>query len=339
VPMLALGAVQGGAWLWVALAYLTVFSFLMDRIGSMVNLPVPQDSDAPEFPAADALSAALAAVQIALLPLAIWALAVNLSGVQVVVAWAAFGLYFGQIGNSNAHELIHRARKPLFWLGQWVFTLMLFGHHTSAHRLVHHVHVATPHDPNSARAGEGVYTFIPRAWIGSFRAGLAAERARDAARRGVNPYWIYVGGALGGLTLVWLWLGASGLAAYLALAAYVQAQILLSDYVQHYGLMRARRPDGRPEPVGPQHSWNGRQWFSSALMLNAPRHSDHHAHPARPYPALKLPDGAAILPGPLPAMVALALFPPIWRRIMDPRAARVRARASAAADAPDLTGK
>ena len=76
--------------------------------------------------------------------------------------------------------------------------------------------------------------------------------------------------------------------AFLVLAVYAQLQILLADYVQHYGLRRQTGADGRPEPVGDGHSWNTPHWFSSALMVNAPRHSDHHLHPTRPYPGLRL---------------------------------------------------
>ncbi len=46
----------------------------------------------------------------------------------------------------------------------------------------------------------------------------------------------------------------------LALAAYAQMQLLLSDYVQHYGLRRKTSENGKPEPVGPQHSWNAPAW-------------------------------------------------------------------------------
>ncbi len=100
---------------------------------------------------------------------------------------------------------------------------------------------------------------------------------------------------------------------------------MLSDYVQHYGLMRTEiRPPGKLEPVGPQHSWNAPHWFTTHLMLNAPpRHSDHHAHPARPYPALRLRDGEApMLPYSLPAMAALALVPKLWQRVMGGRELR-----------------
>jgi alkane 1-monooxygenase len=72
--------------------------------------------------------------------------------------------------------------------------------------------------------------------------------------------------------------------------------------------------------VGPRHSWNAPHWFSSAMMVNAPRHSDHHAHPARPYPALRLPDAqtAPMLPWPLPMACTIALMPSLWKRAIRP---------------------
>ena len=116
-------------------------------------------------------------------------------------------------------------------------------------------------------------------------------------------------------------------AVWLALSLHAQSQLLLSDYVQHYGLMRRTLPDGRLEPVADRHSWNAPHWFSAGMMLNAPRHSDHHAHPARPYPALRLPapDAAPHLPWPLPVCCLVALVPPLWRRMIHPRLAPWRA--------------
>ncbi|WP_333828970.1 alkane 1-monooxygenase [Pararhodobacter sp.] len=321
--LLALGALFGGGWLLAALIHVTLFAFLMDRLVAIVP------SEGAEFPAGDGLLVALGLSQLALLPLGVWALTTQLSGTQWLAGFAAFGLWLGQIGNSAAHELIHRRSRALYQLGRWMFTAILFGHHTSSHRLVHHPHVASPADPNSPRRGQSYYGFLPRAWIGSFRAGLAAERAllaRQAqGRRRLNPYVVHVGGALAFMALAFATLGWKGLAVYLALAFHAQSQILMSDYVQHYGLRRQRRADGRLEPVSAAHSWNGGQWFSAAMMLNAPRHSDHHAHPARPYPQLRLPEGAPMLPAPLPAMALVALVPPLWRRVMDPRVDEVQA--------------
>lgn len=324
VPLLAAAAVFGGWWAVLALAYLTVFTFALDQL---VPLVTGNAAEGSEFPAADKLSTALAIAHFGLLPLGTWAVAGggDLSGAERIACFLSFGLFFGQVSNSNAHELIHRARRPLFELGKWVYISLLFGHHTSAHRLVHHVHVATDDDPNTAWRGESFYDFAPRAWVGSFVAGLEAENARNSDRPlWRHPYVAYIGGGLACVVAVTLAFGGAGLLAYLALCAHAQAQLLLSDYVQHYGLYRHTQADGRAEPVGAQHSWNAPHWFSGYLMLHAPRHSDHHAHPARSYPALRLPEKetAPTLPYSLPAMATLALFPSRWRRVMDKRASR-----------------
>ncbi len=100
------------------------------------------------------------------------------------------------------------------------------------------------------------------------------------------------------------------------------------SYVQHYGLRRHKLPDGKTEPIGPRHSWNTGAWYSAAMMLNAPRHSDHHLRPARAFPALEIaPDTMPMLPRSLPVMGVIALVPPIWRRVMDARVARWQERA------------
>lgn len=73
--------------------------------------------------------------------------------------------------------------------------------------------------------------------------------------------------------------GIAGLVGYIAMCLYTQIQILMSDYVQHYGLRRAVLDSGALEPVGPGLAWNAPHRFFSALTLNVPRHSDHHMSP------------------------------------------------------------
>lgn len=327
VPMLAGAALWGGGWGVAALGYLTVLSYALDALIAATG----NADDGVEFPAADALSVTLALAHLALLPLGVAAVAgaTGLTGAERVLAFFGFGLFFGQVSNSNAHELIHRGGRGLYRLGVAVFVSLLFGHHASAHRLVHHRHVATAADPNSARAGEGFYRFALRAWAGSFREGLRAENALRArgTRRGLHPYAVYLGGALACLAGAALTFGLPGVLALAGLGAYAQVQLLLSDYVQHYGLAR-RITDGRAEPVGPAHSWDAPQPFSGWLMLHAPRHADHHLHPGRAYPALRLDRGTTpMLPRSLPLMAALALVPPLWRRVMDRRLAKWQAAA------------
>lgn len=326
LPPLALllaGALWGGWWAALALLWLTLIAAGLDQ------LLTPPRQAARHSDAADLLSVVLAVGHLSLLVLATRAFGdPTRSTGETVTLLLASGSFLGQISHPNAHELIHRAPRALRRLGATVYVSMLFGHHVSAHRLVHHSHVGTPEDPNTPRPGENFWAFLPRAWIGSFRAGLAAERRRDARRRGVNPYVWYVAGAGISIALA-LWIGGTGgVLGYVALAAFAHLQILLSDYIQHYGLSRRRLPDGRWEPVAPHHSWNAPQGFTSYLMVNAPAHSDHHMHPDTPYDALTVPGGAPVLPWSMPIMAMLATMPRHWRRIMDKRAARAMERAA-----------
>ncbi|RKF13413.1 alkane 1-monooxygenase [Roseovarius spongiae] len=323
--LIAFGALQGGWAAALGLLYMTALVALMDRL--IARAAINSDPEA-EFPGSDALLAALGVAHFALLALVLWTVA-GASGLHALPRAAigiACGLVFGQISHPVAHELIHKRPRALRLLGRLVYTSLLTGHHASAHLRVHHVHVATAKDPNSPPMGTGFYRFALSAAPGSFRAGLAAESAmltRGGKPRWRHPYLLYVGGGMAMIAGVALLAGWRGLMVYIALCLYAQMQILLSDYVQHYGLSRRTRTDGAPEPVGPQHSWNAPHWFSSAVTLNAPRHSDHHVTPSRAYPALQLDaERMPMLPRPLPVMAAVALVPPLWRRMMDARARR-----------------
>ncbi len=323
VGLIVFGVWAGGPWLWAGFLYMVVLVALLDQLIPYVAGNAPEEA---EFPAADAVLVAVGLSVVALMPLAVLGIASDhLRTGEKILLFLGTSYFLGHVGHPAAHELIHRPGRALYRLGVLVYAIMLFGHHASAHRLVHHVAVATPADPNSARAGESFWRFAPRAWIGGFRAGKAAEDALRARRKGgagVHPYVWYLGIGAACLMLAALIGGPLGALVWLLLAAHAQMQQLLGDYVQHYGLARARLPDGRYEPVGPRHSWNTPHWFSSALMLNAPRHSDHHAHPSRPYPALRLDADTPMLPWPLPVACVLAMVPRLWHRRMRPHLKR-----------------
>lgn len=316
--LLALAVGLGGGWIWLALVWMALASVVLDSLIPWVA-PETAGETEEEFPAADLLLTLLGLGALAALPVLVLAVAAPGDLLPRLALFLAGGLWFGQVAHPAAHELIHRPGRFPFGLGVAVYTVLLFGHHASAHRLVHHRHVASDADPNSARAGEGFYRFLLRAWPGSIRAGLAAERA---LRGHAGPYRVYALGALAGLACGYVLAGWAGLLVWLAFGLHFGAQVLLSDYVQHYGLRRAITGP-RLEPVGMAHSWNAPHWFSSAMMLNAPRHSDHHAHPSLPYPSLRLAEGAPVLLWPLPVACLVALCPPLWRRRMKPALARI----------------
>ena len=235
-------------------------------------------------------------------------------------AWVMFlatGLYLGQVSNSAAHELIHRAARFPRAIGRWAYVSMLFGHHASAHPKVHHRHVATPLDPNSARRGESLYAFLPKAWMGSFRRGLSAEadelrRSGHGAVSFRNPYWLYGIGSFAVLLASYALAGEPGVAVHIALACWATIQLLAADYVQHYGLTRRKTSAGY-DPIGVQHSWNAPKIASTLLMHQAPIHSTHHLG----RPPTDTAESQPNLPYSLPAMVTLAFFPQTFRRVMD----------------------
>ncbi len=325
VPMFALAAASplgfvvlaclwGGVWVWLALLWMAGAVVVLDLAVPLVA----GAQDEAEFPGSDLLLVGLASGALLALPMLVWATA-GPSGLGLGGRGALFvagGLWYGQVAHPAAHELIHRSGRGMAWLGQAVYAALIFGHHASAHRLVHHRFVATGADPNSARVGEGYYRFLGRAWLGSLRAGWRAERALRRGT-GISPYCAYGLGAGLALALGYGLSGWTGVLVWAALGFHFGAQVLLSDYVQHYGLER-RSTAGRLEPVAAGHSWNAPHLFSGALMLNAPRHSDHHAHPSRPYPALRLGDDMPILPWPLPLACLVALCPPYWHWRMRP---------------------
>ena len=102
-------------------------------------------------------------------------------------------------------------------------------------------------------------------------------------------------------------------------AAYGGSLLEVVNYIEHYGLCRQRRQDGEYERCQPQHSWNSNHIVTNVFLFHLQRHSDHHAHPTRPYQALRHFDEAPQLPSGYASMILLAYFPPVWFWLMNPK--------------------
>ncbi|MGR3616838.1 MAG: alkane 1-monooxygenase [Paracoccaceae bacterium] len=317
--LIMLACVFGGTLPVLAFGYVAFCVAILGLLGRSRN---GQPGHPTNEGAADALLITLSLAHVLILGATLYA-APSFGLFPAVCLILSTSLFLGQVSHPNAHELIHHRNKGMRRLGVFIYSTMLFGHHASAHPLIHHVHVATELDPNSARMGEGFYRFVLRASYGSFRAGLAAETRRRRGHDGLHPYIVYL--LIGGLSVATAagLQGIYGVLTLVAICLYAQMQIYLADYVQQYGLIRAAK-NGKPEPVGLQHSWNAPNWYSSAMMLNAPRHSDHHLNPAKRYPELNLTTKIPTLPRSLPVMAVIAMVPPLWKEIMNPRVHTVR---------------
>ena len=97
------------------------------------------------------------------------------------------------------------------------------------------------------------------------------------------------------------------------------------NYLEHYGMLRQRTgPDGtgRYERVDPRHSWNSNNLATNVLLYHLQRHSDHHANPTRRYQTLRDFEESPVLPTGYAGLILLALMPPLWFRVMNPRVLR-----------------
>jgi alkane 1-monooxygenase len=115
------------------------------------------------------------------------------------------------------------------------------------------------------------------------------------------------------------WFGPSVLPWLVLQAVLGFALLEVVNYIEHYGLLRDRRPDGRYERCRPEHSWNASNVVSNLLLFQLQRHSDHHAYPTRRYQVLRHHDDVPQLPTGYAGMIVLAVLPPVWRRVMDRR--------------------
>jgi alkane 1-monooxygenase len=228
------------------------------------------------------------------------------------------------IAINTAHELGHKRASLERWLSRVALAQSGYGHFFIEHNRGHHVKVATPEDPASARLGESFYRFLPRTVLGSLRSAWELESVR-LRRLGSSP-WSYRNDILGAWAMTVVLYAALIAAFGIVVLPYLLIQSVLGfcllevvNYLEHYGLLRQKRDDGRYERTRPEHSWNSNNTASNVLLYHLQRHSDHHANPIRRYQALRHVDDAPQLPTGYAGMIVLAVVPPIWRRVMDHR--------------------
>lgn len=247
----------------------------------------------------------------------------DLSVIDKIGYAVSVGLVAG-IGINAAHELGHRVEKSEQWLAKIALAQSFYGHFYVEHNRGHHVRVATPEDPASARLGESLYRFLPRTIVGGVRSAWKLERNRSmrrdervwSLRNNVVNAWAMSVVLAVGLAVAF---GPAVLPLVL-LQALVGVVLLESvNYIEHYGLLRRRTARGPYERCSPRHSWNSDRIVTNIFLYHLQRHSDHHAHPTRRFQTLRTFDEAPQLPAGYATMVVLAAVPPLWRRVMDPR--------------------
>ena len=230
----------------------------------------------------------------------------------------------GGVGINTAHEMGHKKDSLERWLSKITLAQTGYGHFYIEHNRGHHVRVATPEDPASARFGETFWEFLPRSVWGSLKSSWELEAKR--LERAGKSKWHWSNDVLNAWAMSVVFYGALlaifglGLIPYILISAvYGFALLETVNYLEHYGLLRQRLESGRYERCAPAHSWNSDHIVTNLFLYHLQRHSDHHANPTRRYQTLRSMDGAPNLPSGYASMIGLTYFPPLWRKVMDHR--------------------
>jgi alkane 1-monooxygenase len=230
----------------------------------------------------------------------------------------------GGIGINTAHELGHKKDSLERWLSKITLAQTWYGHFYIEHNRGHHVRVATPEDPASARFGETFWEFLPRSVFGSLKSSWELEAAR--LRRQDKKVWHPSNDVLNAWAMSAVFWGVLvavfgvGVLPFMVISAIYGFCLLETvNYLEHYGLLRQKMESGRYERCSPQHSWNSDHVVTNLFLYHLQRHSDHHANPTRRYQTLRSMDGAPNLPSGYASMIGLTYFPPLWRKVMDHR--------------------
>jgi alkane 1-monooxygenase len=332
IPLIWIAAIWGGwSFLIVILASWFLFSALDAVLGLNLENADPEEDGALIF-WYKILTVIWAPFQFITLFGVIWYCTHSgLSELEKFGLFFSVGVITGTIGINYSHELMHQSNRKERAMADILLSMVLYSHFRSEHLLVHHTFIGTPRDAVTARYGEGFYRFflriIKECWLSGFR----AEKAKLARKNlpwydGKNPFLLYVVLQLGMVLLAFSLGGWSGLALFSWQAIVAICSLEIINYIEHYGLTRKHFGNGKYEHIKPHHSWNSAHTATNWLLINLQRHSDHHFKPNRRFPLLQNYSSADApqLPFGYPVMSAIALFPSVWRKTMNPKVRKWR---------------
>ncbi len=252
----------------------------------------------------------------------------GLSTLGIIGVIISSGISMGALGITVAHELIHRKSKFEQFLGKLLLLSVLYLHFFIEHIRGHHKKVGTDADPASAKFGESFYLFLIRTVIGSYFSAWKLETERLRMKK-VNPFslknqmiifTIFTIAYLGVITLLF-GLKITGL--YIITSVFAFSLLEAVNYIEHYGLERKVKANGKLEKVQSFHSWNSNFPLSRWVLFELTRHSDHHLNASKKYQVLNNIENSPEHPAGYPGMIFLALIPPLWKKVMDKKVIEV----------------
>jgi alkane 1-monooxygenase len=261
--------------------------------------------------------------------------AISTGRISTATEWIGFTLSFalvtGGIGITVAHELGHKKSALERFYSKLLLMTVCYMHFYIEHNRGHHVLVATPDDPATAKKNENFYAF----WVKSVFKGYSHAwklESESLSRKGLpvvhvknDMIWFAVlpflfCAIVTSIFSIWAGKFIWQIPVFFFSQSVLAFTLLeLVNYVEHYGITRKEISAGRYERVNPMHSWNASHLVSNFFLFQLQRHSDHHANAIKRYQVLHHYEESPQLPFGYPTMIMIAAIPPVWFRIMNKR--------------------
>jgi alkane 1-monooxygenase len=200
------------------------------------------------------------------------------------------------------HELIHSNHLLIRRTGHALYIMFGYGSFPFEHQR-HHKRAGDSTD-DVADKNQSVYTYF----------------AHEIHKTNFNTR--YITSLLAMMFLSYLIGNENGLFLFLMTSVSVWILLQTINYVQHYGL----RAGGHA--FAQNHAWIDPCPLMNILLFSITRHSEHHRRPLARYWTLNIPFRSPVLPQSYSTMLILALIPPLWFAVMNPRLDRIVATAS-----------
>jgi alkane 1-monooxygenase len=327
------GYYLGNGWNFLAVGFVFLFVTAVDQVTGLdiANVPEPEVKQVGAEFYYRFVTYVWVYLQLAFIGWCFWVVATGT--LTEVYEWLGFvigvGLVTGGIGITVAHELGHKKSTLERFYSKVLLLTVCYMHFYIEHNRGHHVTVATPNDPATARKDENFYSFWVRSVFMGYAHAWKLERSRLINQNKSNLYnnmiWFTL---LPILFCVIVTLGFFFLQGAInwAVPAFFFAQSVVAftllelvNYIEHYGIVRKQIAPGKYERVNPLHSWNASHMISNFFLFQLQRHSDHHTNASKRYQVLNHYNESPQLPYGYPTMILCALIPPLWFAMMNPR--------------------
>ncbi len=328
IPLVGLlGIYFGGVWMYAAL----VFAFVLIPILELL-LPIDvrnYDESTKEERLKNKIFDTLLYLNV---PIVYFALlfslhkftSSNLTQSELIGMTLSLGIILGSNGINVAHELGHRTSFIEKILGKILLIPSHYTHFFIEHNHGHHLHVATPEDPSTAKFNQNLYAFWLQSVIGTYtKAWKIQLKLNDVEHRSFfsfknDMFWFTII-QVSYLGFIYFLFGFHGLL-FATLAGIVGFLLLETiNYIEHYGLKRNLLDSGRYERVSEKHSWNSNHILGRIMLYELTRHSDHHYKSQKKYQILEYHDVSPQLPFGYPTSMVLSFVPPLWFAVMNKR--------------------